>query len=265
MRKLMEYKIISGRVVETKRSWFPMNSDYTKPRGTRRAGTSSEKKIRANEKSSERNLARVINCNFDAGDMFCTLAYDSGHYPGEFDYEQAKDMLKRFRSKLRKAYKTGTDKSLKAIWVTANWSPHRNAPARLHHHMILPADALEIARSIWEEFGGPGTFKMEGIDGRGDHTDMAAYMMENVHDRPAGENKWSCCRGMDRPIYTEPVDVLDMEDMQPDYGSTIMDVEECRDEDGVLISKYMRCKLKERPAVRGGQVVLPKKPGRKKT
>lgn len=265
MRKLMEYKIISGRTVEIKRSWFSENKDYTKPRGTRRAGTSSEKKIRANEKSSTRQLARVINCNFDAGDMFCTLAYDGNHYSSSFDYEQAKAKLKKFREKLRKAYVKQTGKKLKAIWVTANWSPHRNAPARLHHHMILPGDALELARKIWEEFGGPGTFKMEGLDSRGDHTDMAAYMMENVHDLPAGENKWSCCRGMDRPIYTEPVEVCDLEDVKPEYGSTIVDVEENRDEDGVLISKYLRCKLKERPIIRGGQIVLPKKQTRRRT
>ena len=264
MRRLMEYKIISGRVVETKRSYFSMK-EYSEPRGTRKAGTSSEKKIRANEKSSSRNLARVINCNFEAGDVFCTLSYDGEHYPPDLDYEGAKQDLKKFRTKLRKAYAAETGKPLKAIWVTANWSPHRDAPARLHHHMILPGDAAELARVIWQGFGGAGSFKMEGLDGRGDHTDLASYMMENVRDRPAGENRWSCCRGMDRPIYTEPVEVADMEDMQPDYGSTIKDVEETRDEEGVLIGKYMRCLLKERPRIRGGQIILPRKETRRRT
>ena len=263
MRRLMEYKIISGRVVETKRSWFSAGGDYSRPRGTRRAGHTSEKKIRANEKSSTRNLARVINCNYDAGDLFCSLAYDAFHYPEGFTYEQAKAVLKKFRDKLRKKYRAKTGRSLKAVWVTANWSPHRNAPSRLHHHMILPSDALELARTVWEEFGGAGTFKMEGLDNRGDHTGMAAYMMENVHDRPAGENKWSCCREMERPIITEPVEVTDLENMQPDYDSTIKDVEESRDEDGALVGKYMRCLLKARPTVRGGQIVLPRKGGRK--
>ena len=263
MRRLMEYKIISGRVVETKRSFFSVK-EYSKPRGTRKAGNTSEQKIRANEKSSTRNLARVINCNFEAGDVFCTLSYDGMHYPPDLDYEGAKQHLKKFRAKLRRAYSKETGEALKAIWVTANWSPHKNAPARIHHHMILPGDAAELARKVWQEFGGAGSFKMEGIDGRGDHTDLASYMMENVHGRPAGENKWSCCRGMDRPIYTEPVEVTDMEDMQPDYGSTIKDVEEVRDEEGTLIGKYMRCLLKERPHVRGGQVVLPKKQTRRR-
>ena len=263
MRKLMEYKIISGRVVETRRTWFSNNNEPCRKRN-KKANPSSEKKIRANEKGSIRNLARVINCNFEAGDIFCTLSYDSGHYSEYFNFDQAKEDLKKFRTKLRKAYNSRTGKKLKAIWVTANWSPHRGAPARLHHHMILPGNALEIAREIWQQFGGPGTFKMEDIDNRGDHSDLAAYMAENVHDRPAGENTWSCCRGMDRPIYTEPIEVTDMEDIQPEYGSIIMDVEENRDDDGVLISRYMRCKLPQKPDVRGGQIILPKK-GRRKT
>lgn len=263
MRRLMEYKIISGPVVETKRSWFAMK-EYSKPRGTRKAA-SSEKKIKANEKNSTRNLARVINCNFEAGDVFATLSYDGEHYPPDLDYDKAKLDLKKFRTKLRKAYAAGTGKPLKAIWVTANWSPHKDAPARIHHHMVLPADATELARVIWQEFGGAGSFKMEGLDSRGDHTDLASYMTANVHGRPAGENKWSCCRGMERPIYTEPVEVTDMEDMQPDYGSIVKDVEETRDDDGALIGKYMRCLLKEKPKVRGGQIILPKRQTRRRT
>ena len=263
MRRLMEYYIISKNVLEIKRSYFSIK-EYVKPRGTRKAA-SSEKKIKANEKNSTRNLARVINCNFEAGDVFMTLRYDNEHYPVGYTYEQAKEDLKRFRTKLRRAYAKETGNALKAIWVTANWNPHKDAPARIHHHMILPADAAELALKFWPGFGGIGAWQMESIDGRGDHTDLASYMMENVHDRPAGENKWSCCRGMDRPIYTEPVEVDDIEDMQPIYGSVIKDVEEVRDEEGTLIGKYMRCLLKERPRTRGRQVILPRKESRRRT
>lgn len=263
--RLMEYKIISGPVVEIRRSLFSENRDYSKPRGTRRAGASSERKIKANEKSSERNLARVINCNFEAGDALVTLKYDSDHYPETITYESAKKDMKRFRDKLNRAYQNATGKKLRAVWVTANWSPKRNAPARLHHHLVLPSDALEIVRTLWIRHGGAGAFEMTAIDNRGDHTDLAAYMMANVSGRPAGENKWSCCRGMDRPIYTEPVEVTDMEGVQPERGSVIKDVEESRDEDGRLIGKYVRCLLPKRPTVRGGQIVLPGKAVRRRT
>lgn len=259
MKRLMEYKIISGRVVEIKRSYMSSTSAYRKPRGTRRAGSSSEAKIRANEKSTVRNLARLINCNFDTGDAQVVLKYDPEHYPPGFRYEDAAGCLKKFLTKLRRLYARATGKKLRAVWVTANWSPHRQAPARLHHHLVLPGDALELARQIWTG----GGFSMELLDSRGDHTDLAAYMIENVHGRPAGENRWSSCRGMERPIMTEPEEVSDVEDVKPEYGSTIMDVEHTQDEDGRVTGSYLRCRLPERPKIRGGQILLPRKGMRK--
>ena len=264
MRRLMEYRIVSGRTVEIRRSWISTARDYHKPRGHRRAGSSSAAKMKANERDCVRRLARLINCNFEAGDAQVALKYDDLHYPGE--YETAKAVLtKKFLPMLRKEYRKVTGKNLQAVWVTANWSPKKEAPARLHHHIVLQRDATEMARKIWEErFGGLGSFAMESLDGRGDHTDLAAYMAANVHGRPAGENKWSACRGMKQPIYEEPVEVKDVEDIQPIYLARVHDVSESRDEDGRIISKYMRCTLPERPKIRGGQIIYPRRQGRKR-
>lgn len=264
MRRLMEYRIVSGRTVEIRRSWISTDRDYHKPRGHRRAGSSSAAKMKANERDCVRRLARLINCNFGAGDLFASLKYDDAHCPA--DYEQAKNVLtKKFLPALRREYRKATGKNLIGVWVTANWSPKREAPARLHHHIVLPRDASEPARRIWEEkLGGLGSFAMESLDGRGDHTDLAAYMVANVHDRPANENRWSACRGMKQPVFEEPVEVTDVEDIQAPYTSTIRDVAESRDEDGRVVSKYMRCTLPEPPRMRGGQILYPKRRGRKR-
>lgn len=264
MKRLMEYRIVSGRTVEIRRSWISTDRDYHKPRGHRRAGSSSAAKIRANERDSMRRLARIINCNFDAGDASVALKYDDPHYPGS--YEDARNVLTRkFLPALRRAYRKATGKALAAVWVTANWSPKRDAPARLHHHIVLTRDAAEIARDLWEmKFGGLGSFAMESLDGRGDHTDLAAYMFRNVHDRPAGENRWSACRGMKQPVIEEPVEVTDVEDIQPIYSSTVRDVSESRDEDGRVISKYMRVTLKEPPKRRGNMIIYPKRMPRRR-
>ena len=64
---------------------------------------------------------------------------------------------------------------------------------------------------------------------------------------------------MARPIYTEPVEVDDVEDIKPDYGAIVKDIEETRDEDDRVIGKYQRCVWKTPPKVRGGQIVLPKR------
>lgn len=263
MRRLMEYKIISGRTVETRRSWLPIGPTYRKPRGTRKAGSSSLKKIQANERERIRNLARLINCNFKAGDGFLTLKFDSDHYPEDLRYETAEEILKKFTRKLRTAFRKKTGKNLKLITETANWSPKRQASARLHQHIIVPSEAVELSREIWPEFGGVGTVIVKDLNDEGDYTQLAAYMIANVQGRPAGKNVYHCSRGMARPIFTEPIEVVDVEDIRPDYGAVVKDVQETRDEDDRVIGKYQRCVWKVPPKVRGGQIIVPKR-GRKR-
>lgn len=263
MKKLMEYKIISGRTIETKRSWLSIGPTYKRPRGTRKAGTSSLRKIKANERECVRNLARLINCNYTAGDGFTTLKYDDQHYPAS--YETASEILTKFIRKLRTQFRKESGQNLFVISETANWSPHRQAPARLHHHIVIPSAAVELTRKLWPQFGGMGTVNVKDLNDEGDYSGLAAYMIENVHNRPAGENKYHASRGMARPIITEPVEVDDVEDIQPDYGAIVKDIQETRDEDDRVIGKYQRCVLPKPPKVRGGQIILQKNTRRRKT
>ena len=269
MRKLMEYHIISGRTVETRRTWLPSGPTVQKKRGVRRAGASSLKKIKANERSCVMNLARTINCNFGAGDWFVCLKYDDMHYPAgesadpagkrEQEYQAAKRILtKKFLPKLRSVYREITGKSLKAVWVTANWSTKEKHFCRIHHHLVLPADALALANEVWREIGGlDGTLQAECLNSEGDYSRIAAYMIDNVQGRPAGENRWSGCRGMEKPVISEPVEVEDVEGIVPLRDEVVKDVIEHADENGRIISKYMRGVFPERVTVKGGQIILP--------
>ena len=276
MRKPMEYHIISGRTVETRRAWMPSGPTVRKKRGIHRAGTSSLKKIKANERSCVLNLARTINCNFEAGDWFVCLKYNDMHYPAgesadpaekrEQEYQAARRILSRkFLPKLRSVYREITGKPLRAVWVTANWSTKEKHFCRIHHHLVLPADALATANDIWRGIGGlDGTLQAECLNGEGDYSRLAAYMIDNVQGRPAGENKWSGCRGMAKPIYTEPVEVEDVESIELLKDEIVKDVVEHTDEDGRVVSKYMRGVLPKRVKVRGGQIVLPERRRRKR-
>lgn len=261
MRRLMKYYIVSGRTVEERRSYFQIGEAPKKQRGTRRVGASTEKKIRANEKSSMLNLARTINCNFQGGDGFLTLKYDEEHYPdGEDVYQEAKRILtKKFLPELGKKYRKETGKKLKAVWVTANWSIKRQSPARIHHHIVVPADAVDMAKELWHKRGGIGTVWTRELTNEGDYTKLASYMMDNVKGRPAGENKWSGCRGMEKPTYCGWEEVRDVEDVQPLPGSIVKDVTQYQDEDGHTVSAYLRCVLPARVKIRSGQIVLPRK------
>ena len=269
MRKLMEYHIISGRTVETRRTWLPSGPTVRKKRGVRRAGASSLKKIKANERSCVMNLARTINCNFGAGDWFVCLKYDDMHYPAgesadpaekrEQEYQAAKRILtKKFLPKLRSVYREITGRPLKAVWVTANWSTKQKHFCRIHHHLVLPADALAMANDVWREIGGlDGTLQAECLNSEGDYSRIAAYMIDNVQGRQAGENRWSGCRGMEKPVISEPVEVEDVEGIVPLRDEVVKDVIEHADENGRIISKYMRGVFPERVTVKGGQIILP--------
>ncbi|MBR5342589.1 MAG: hypothetical protein IK149_01685 [Oscillospiraceae bacterium] len=254
MKQLMEYKIISGRVTEIRRSWMPVRKPgEPKPkRAPRVAGTSSEKKIRANEINSAREAARIINANFGKGDAHIVAKYDDDHLPG--DYEGAEADLNRALRVLRRLFKARAGRNPIVFFLTANWSPKRNAPARLHQHLVLEREAEPIFREIWQG----GGYSMEELDNRGDHSDLAAYLVANVQGRP-NKKKWHVSRNVSRPIYTEPEPVADVEDIKPEKGSVIKAHETNCDEEGRVTSCYLRCLLPTAPRVRGGKVVTPKK------
>ena len=83
MRQLMEYKIISGRTVEIRRVMMDVRRGYNQHqrRGVRVKGKTSLRKILANERESVKNLARILNCNFKAGDLWLTLTYPEEALP----------------------------------------------------------------------------------------------------------------------------------------------------------------------------------------
>lgn len=252
MKRLVEYKIISGNVVETRRSYMALRSkpEEKSRRAPRVAGNSSEKKIKANELSSVRELARVLNCNFGAGDVHIVLKYPGDSLPKS--YEDAEENLRKILARLRYEFKKQHKTNPKMVWVTANFSPHRQSPARLHHHLVAEADAFDIIRKLW-----PEGLSAEFLDSRGDHSDLAGYLVANVEGRQ-NKKKWSCSRNMARPIYTDPKLVSDVEDIRPEKGDIIKEYTPAINEDGRVISTYLRCLAPVTPKVRGGKVIRPR-------
>lgn len=257
----MEYKIISGRVTEIRRSYLPVRQagEPAPKRAPRKAGASSEKKIKANETESARQLARTINATFGKGDAWITAKYDNEHLPA--DEDEADRYIDKALRVLRIRFKQQYGRNPVLVWDTANWSPKRQAPARLHHHLVMEREAERIFRDVWTG----GGYSMEELDNRGDHTDLAVYMIENVKGR-GSKKKWHASRNVNRPIYTEPEAVEDVEAVQPEKGSVIKEHRSNTDEEGHVTSTYMRCLLPVGQKVRGGKIITPraeKKGGRR--
>ena len=254
MQKLVEYKIISGRVVEVRRSWMPMGRGQKKPRAGRIAGNTSEKKIAANERAAVERLARILNCNIERGWIFVTLKYDDAHLPADMD--GLKKSAKKFLKKLRTAFKAEHGRTLRYITVNATRSTKHGGPARYHHHIVMEAVSADLIRSLWH---GGGSVICEDIDNRADHTALAVYLSRNTERAERGERSWETSRGnLAKPIFTEPEEVNSIDGIAALPGSTVAAMSRTETEDGQAQSSYIRCVLPEKPEVRGGRVILPK-------
>ena len=242
----MEYKIISGSTVEVRRSWLPCREG------------AERKKICTNENEAVKQLARILNCNIERGWMFVTCKFDDAHLPS--DRDALKKHIARYVKSVRAAFKAEHGRNPRYVYVLGAWPVKHERPSRVHLHMVIEPCSADMLRCLWQ---GGGSVICEDIDNRQDHTALAVYMYKNAGRGERGECRWSTSRGnLAKPIYTEPVEVDSIEDVEKIPGSVMMDMVRLDDEDGRAISAYIRCVLPERPKVRGGQVILPKPPKR---
>lgn len=265
MKQIMEYHIISGRIIETRRVYMACRDEKKKTRGTRIAGNTSLKKIALNERDAVKRLARTLNTNFGDGFLWVTLKYSNSRLPAS--YLAAQDLASDFLNKGRKRYKRETGRGQRYILVTANWSPKYKREARLHHHLVLDPDvSMDMLSKLWPE----GEFYVRRVSEPGDLTGLAAYLLENVkamdNERgiQPGKKKYSTSKGLLEPIRTEPKAVNEIEGIQPLPNTAVVDGEQTCDEDGRIIGSYIRTVAPEPPKVRGSMVILPRRRSRKK-
>ena len=233
--KTVEYKIISGRTVEVRRCRMRIAKTATK-RGIRVRGNTSRKKIEANERDAVKRLAREINANFEGGDLWVTLTYDRESLPE--DMEAAKEQRKKFLKKLRTAYRRETGEELRYIIATSQKDSRTGETVRLHHHMLLPAAAEEIVRETWPC---RDDVTIRHLDGRGDYTGVARYIVSNTTTgTEGGEKRWSSSRNLKKPIYTEPVEVREDERVRVPRDCSLKEMAEIINEETGVRSLYVR-------------------------
>lgn len=251
----MEYHIVSGTVIETRRSYLPARNGASKKRGTRRAGASSAKKISANERQESLRLARILNTNFGGKPGYLvTLKYDDARLPESYEAlcDNGSKLMRKLSSLCKKA-----DITLLRVLINANFSPKYQRPARYHHHVIINELPLDMLRKLWPE----GQLHIRTLE-RGDLTELASYLVANVNDIGAGKKKWACSKNMEKPTFTEPVEVDELDGIQAPAGAVQTVQSPTYDEDGRQIGSYMRCLLPAPPVIKGNRVIIPKPPKR---
>ena len=249
-KKLMEYHIISGSVIETRRSYLPVRNGAKKARGTRRAGASSAKKILANERQEALRLGRLLNANFGDGGYLVTLKYNDARLPQ--DYETLCVNGSKLMRKLNTlCKKQGTE--LKRVLINANFNPRYQRPARLHHHLVVNEISLDILRKLWPE----DQLQVTSLQ-KGDLTQLASYLVANVSDIGVGKKRWYASQNLEKPVFSEPVEVKDMDGIEIPAGALQTVQQPTYDEEGRQIGSYMRCLLPAKPIIRGGMIKIPK-------
>lgn len=254
----VEYRIISGRTVEVQQRYMSIRGAKEKRRRAPRvAGRTSERKIKANVEQSAKRLARIINSNFGAGDLWLTLKYSDERLPES--YEAAVESFAKFLRKLRALHKKQTGKALRYVLTTSDTSSKDGSTVRLHHHLVMDRIAYELLCELWPK--DEITYRI--IDGRGNYKGIAEYMVKNAR-KTKGADKWSTSKGLKKPIVTEPEIIREIGDIEVPRDADIREIKDHIDEETGFKSAYMCYVMPVAPVVRGGKIVYPKKPGKKK-
>lgn len=193
-------------------------------RGRALSGERKRRAVRRAEKSaasSALELGQTLNCNFQVSrDCYVTLSYSKtgmeilhsiadalpdGLSKRDALYEAAERFAAdRFLKRLRRACrKAGVE--LRYAYVTSDMDAHTKRARRVHHHMVINAEALPLAQQCWRE-GGFAHGRLYSHH-RGDLQELADYMIGQVRRRP-GKSSYHPSRNLAAPIRTEPVRAL---------------------------------------------------------
>ena len=125
-----------------------------------------------------KSLARTLNCNFGTGDVWLTLSFGEG----KISWEDAQAVFDRFLRKLRALYRKEQGANLKYVYSHGRKNAIENASP--HFHIVLPAIDYELICTLWPEQG--VTYRR--LDGSGDHTGIARYMISNAKGEEGKRN-----------------------------------------------------------------------------
>ena len=248
---------ISGCIGEKIKFWIPGE----KPSKSKRKVAADIKKQEQNEKQSERNLARILNANFEAGDMLVGLDYDEESYEKLCMRAGVKPYVKRVsdarRDKLllaaeeefslclrrvqREAKKDGIE--VKVVAVTSDMDGETGELKRVHHHVVVNREAAELFQKKW---GKCRYVDFEKLRNEPDRTGLAHYLMaQRKHIDNA--KAYQTTRNLIRPKGKDRIAINESELKVP-RGAVLLH----RSEYTVGFSQYIRYVIPERTTKKKG-------------
>lgn len=190
-----------------------------RPDRLRRSDRRAVQKAENGSSSVVKTLARLLNANCTKGKDWYMVGLDYNHdgmqklkewikkqgFPMETEEERQNAMLEAADHEMllciRRA-KRKMDGELKAFYITSDMDGETGELVRVHHHLIINADALEAFRESWKELGGVDYRHL--YSNQKDRTPIALYWMNQVRKRKDAK-KYRTTRNLIRP---QPKDVI---------------------------------------------------------
>ena len=198
------------------------------------------RKQEQNEYSSQKSLARILNANFGAGDLFLGLDYSDDGLKRVLEWGRKQGLpvdaedetvrqdaiweaasheldiaLRRVRRKLDKE-----GMELKAVYITSDMNGETGEIVRVHHHLIVNGGVQDAFVNAWEKYGLGGVSWSPLWDNQLDRTPIAEYLIKQVRRIPDAK-KYRSTRNLVRPVPKTRVVYTDNELLVPKGGKLI--------------------------------------------
>lgn len=200
----------AGRVCEKIKYWVPGK----RPEKAGKVTSTEIKKQEQNETQTIRAAARVLNENFKAGDVILGLDYSdkglgvlalkqaetSADVDSEEDrferlYEIAGHEMKLFLRRVKRECDKQNIEFKYGVAVTSDMEGNTGKRVRVHHHLVINREALDVARIKWV-YGG---VHYKPLSSQPDYTPVAEYFIRQTR-KIKDAKKFVCSRNLVRPL-----------------------------------------------------------------
>lgn len=165
----------AGKTKEVKR--YYSSRYHSKSERGKKVNDTPEAVKKENQRIAERNLRRLINTNFQGGDLLLTLDF---HKWQPLDSVEMQSMISGAIRKLKIIYRK-QGKELKYVYVK-EVGPRGGR----HIHMIVNAIDYELLLDWWYEFG---AVHFQALDHTGQYRKIAAYFIKYAYTTEKTEGK----------------------------------------------------------------------------
>ena len=177
-------KIIrSGDVLEIEEYFYP--ESLGKPQRSKQS-PNSVGKAETQYQARVKQLSRLINANFTAGDIFLTLTFRKS-----VSYEQSKIDLKNYLRRLKRLRQKQGLSQLKYISVTETGTKSK---MKKHHHLLINKMDMRDAERLWRQ----GHTIMSSLDPMADYEGLAHYITKENKNK--NENRWNRRHNLEPPV-----------------------------------------------------------------